>query len=69
MPAPKIAPAVDVRIDVIESGDPKYPWKVRITTRDARGKLVGVRNLRAVTEADANERADRLRSVNEDRLA
>lgn len=62
MPAPKILPAVDVRVDVLPSGDPKYPWKVRITSRDERGTLVAVRNLRALTEADADESANRLRT-------
>jgi hypothetical protein len=61
MPAPKTLPAVDVRVDVLPSGDPKYPWKTRLTTRDERGNLVGVQNFRALTEAEANERADRLR--------
>lgn len=52
--------AVTVRIDVIASGDPKYPHRVRVTTRDAHGTLVGVRNHRATTEAEARDIAARL---------
>lgn len=62
--AAAMRPAVDVRIDVVPSGDLKYPWKVRVTTRDADGKLVGVRNLRALTEREAEDRAQMLRGRN-----
>ena len=64
MPAPAIKPAVDFQIDVLPSGDPRWPWKTRITSRDASGQLVGVRNLRALTEAEANDRAQMLRGRN-----
>lgn len=59
-----LRPAVEVKIDVLPSGDLKYPWKVRVTTRDANGELVGVRNLRALTEREAEGRAQMLRGTN-----
>lgn len=65
MPAPKVPPVVDIRVDVIPNrSSDTWPWRVRITSRDARGTLVGVRNLRALTEAEAKERAAMLRGRN-----
>lgn len=63
MPAP-VRPVAQIQIDVVESGDLRWPWKVRITSRDASGGLVGVRNLRALTERDAESRAQMLRGTN-----
>jgi hypothetical protein len=44
---------MSVRVDILSTGDAKYPYRVRVTTRDENECLVGVRNFRAVTEADA----------------
>lgn len=44
-----------VRVEVLPSGDLKYPWKVRVTTRDEHGRLVGARHLRAFTEGEAEK--------------
>ena len=57
--------ATAVQIKAVPSGDPKYPWKVRITTRDEHGRLVGVRNLRQINEAEARKHADQLRTSKE----
>jgi hypothetical protein len=50
---------MSVRVDILTTGDAKYPYRVRVTTRNEDGHLVGVRNLRAVTEDDANATAAR----------
>jgi len=52
---------MSVRVDVIPSGDDKYPWRVRVTTRDENEVLVGVRNLRALTEDEAERIAEQQR--------
>lgn len=54
--------SLTVTVDVIPSTDPKWPWKVRITTRQPDGQLVGVRNLRQRTESEAVKHAAQLRA-------
>ena len=55
---------MSVCIDVLPSSDVRYPWRVRIVTRDEHGVLVGVRHIRAYDEREAQAIAEQYRGRN-----